>query len=91
MPSILSHDLHIKSHVAAVALLFELSIVVAFVIVGTQAVESRLAMPWSLALMILAAAGSCSRRPLRRSGSCSWQLSSSVYRPVSAIGGACKR
>jgi MFS family permease len=37
--------------------LFELAIVVAFVIVATQAVGSRLAMLWSLGLMILAAAG----------------------------------
>ena len=57
MPSILSHDLHIKSHAAAGALLFELAIVVVFVIVATQALESRLAMLWSLGLMIPAAAG----------------------------------
>jgi hypothetical protein len=57
MPSILTHDLQIENHAAAGALLFELAIVVAFVIVTTQAVESRLAMLWSLGLMIPAAAG----------------------------------
>jgi sugar phosphate permease len=57
MPSILSHDLRIGNHAAAGALLFELAIVVAFVIVATQAVGSRLAMLWSLGLMIPAAAG----------------------------------
>jgi MFS family permease len=56
MPSILSHDLHIKSHAAAGALLFELAIVVVFVIVATRSLESRLAMLWSLGLIIPAAA-----------------------------------
>jgi MFS family permease len=44
MPSMLSLDLHIKNHAAAGGLLFELEIVVALVIVATQAVESRLAL-----------------------------------------------
>lgn len=57
MPSILWHDLHIGSHAAAGALLFELAIVVSLVIVATQGVESRCAMLWSLGLMIPAAAG----------------------------------
>jgi Na+/melibiose symporter-like transporter len=57
MPSILSHGLHVKSHAAAGALLFELAIVVALVIVLTQFVASRRAMLWSLGLMIPAAAG----------------------------------
>jgi predicted MFS family arabinose efflux permease len=57
MPSMLSRDLQIKNHAAAGALFFELAIVVAFVIVATRAVESRLAMLWSLGLMIPAAAG----------------------------------
>jgi MFS family permease len=56
MPSILSHDLNIKSQAAAGALLFELAIVVAVVIVATQRFESRTSMMWSLALMIPAAA-----------------------------------
>jgi MFS family permease len=56
MPTILSQDLHIKNHAAGGALLFELAVVVAFVIVATQALNSRIAMLWSLALMIPAAA-----------------------------------
>ncbi|MCA6124404.1 MFS transporter [Bradyrhizobium sp. WSM 1704] len=56
MPAILSQDLHVHNHAAGGALLFELAIVVAFVIVATQAVDSRVAMLWSLALMIPAAA-----------------------------------
>jgi hypothetical protein len=56
MPSILSHDLSIKNHAAAGALLFELATVVALVIVATQKLESRTSMMWSLALMIPAAA-----------------------------------
>jgi len=55
MPTILSQDLGIHNHAAGGALLFELAIVVAFVIVATQALDSRLAMLWSLALMIPAA------------------------------------
>jgi MFS family permease len=56
MPAILSQDLNIHNHAAGGALLFELAIVVAFVIVATQALDSRAAMLWSLALMIPAAA-----------------------------------
>src|SRR5262249_6830060 len=56
MPTILSQDLHIKSHAAAGALFFELAAVVAVVIVATQALTSRTAMMSSLALMIPAAA-----------------------------------
>jgi MFS family permease len=55
MPAILSHDLHIENHAAAGALFFELAAVVAVVIVATQALASRTAMLWSLALMIPAA------------------------------------
>ncbi|WP_249158675.1 MFS transporter [Bradyrhizobium tropiciagri] len=56
MPSILSHDLHIENHAAGGALLFELAMVVALVIIATQKVASRTAMLWSLGLMIPAAA-----------------------------------
>ncbi len=56
MPTILSQDLHIKSHAAAGALFFELATVVAIVIVVTQALASRTSMMSSLALMIPAAA-----------------------------------
>ena len=56
MPAILSHDLHIKSHVAVGALFFELATVVAVVIVATRALASRTSMMSSLALMIPAAA-----------------------------------
>jgi predicted MFS family arabinose efflux permease len=56
MPSILSHDLHIENHAAGGALLFELAIVVALVIIVTQKIPSRKAMLWSLGLMIPAAA-----------------------------------
>src|SRR5262249_1972784 len=56
MPAILSHDLDIKNHAAAGALLFELAIVVAMVIVATQMLASRTAMLLSLALMVPAAA-----------------------------------
>ena len=56
MPSILSHELDIKSHAAAGALLFELATVVASVIVATRKLDSRTSMMWSLALMIPAAA-----------------------------------
>jgi MFS family permease len=56
MPVILSHDLHIGNHAAAGALFFGLAIVVAVVIVATQALNSRTAMLWSLALMVPAAA-----------------------------------
>src|SRR5262249_25576394 len=56
MPGILSHDLDIKNHAAAGALFFELAVVVVIVIVATQALASRAAMLWSLALMIPAAA-----------------------------------
>lgn len=56
MPSILSHDLNIRSHAAAGALLFELATVVAVVIVATRTLESRTSMLWSLALIIPAAA-----------------------------------
>jgi hypothetical protein len=56
MPSILSHDLNIRSHAAAGALLFELATVVAFVIVVTRTIASRTSMIRSLALMIPAAA-----------------------------------
>jgi MFS family permease len=56
MPSILSHDLNIKSHFAAGALLFELATVVALVIIATQTLESGTSMLWSLGLMIPAAA-----------------------------------
>ena len=56
MPAILSHDLHIGNHAAAGALFFELATVVALVIVAMQALASRTAMMWSLALMIPAAA-----------------------------------
>ncbi|MEZ2126227.1 MULTISPECIES: MFS transporter [unclassified Sinorhizobium] len=55
MPSILLHDLHITSHAAAGALFFELAMVVAVVIVVTQALASRTSMILSLALMIPAA------------------------------------
>ncbi|HVT52054.1 MAG TPA: MFS transporter [Dongiaceae bacterium] len=56
MPTILSQDLHIKNHAAAGALFFELSAVVAGVIIGTQRLASRASMLASLALMIPAAA-----------------------------------
>ncbi|MGY3443600.1 MULTISPECIES: MFS transporter [unclassified Bradyrhizobium] len=56
MPAILSHDLHIENRAAGGALLFELAIVVALVIVATQTLASRTSMLWSLALMIPAAA-----------------------------------
>ncbi|QOZ37885.1 MFS transporter [Bradyrhizobium sp. CCBAU 53421] len=56
MPSILSHDLHIENRAAGGALLFELALVVALVIVATQALASRTSMLWSLALMIPASA-----------------------------------
>lgn len=56
MPAILSHDLHIKNHAAAGALLFELATVVALVIIATRKLASRTSMLWSLALMIPAAA-----------------------------------
>jgi MFS family permease len=56
MPVILSHDLHIGNHAAAGALFFGLTIVVAVVIVATQALDSRTAMLGSLALMVPAAA-----------------------------------
>lgn len=56
MPSILSHDLNIRNHAAAGALLFELATAVAVVIVATRTLESRTSMMWSLALMIPAAA-----------------------------------
>lgn len=56
MPSILSRDLHIENRAAGGALLFELAIVVALVIVVTQMLASRTSMLWSLALMIPAAA-----------------------------------
>jgi hypothetical protein len=52
MPSILSHDLHIKSQAAAGALFFELAMVVAVVIATTQTLASRKATILSLALMI---------------------------------------
>jgi MFS family permease len=55
MPSILSHDLHIENHAAGGALLFELAIVVALVIIA-QTLASRTAMLGSLGLMIPAAA-----------------------------------
>jgi predicted MFS family arabinose efflux permease len=55
MPSILSHDLNVKSHAAAGALLFELATVVALVIVATRTLASRTSMMWSLALMVPAA------------------------------------
>lgn len=56
MPAILSHDLHIENRAAGGALLFELAVVVALVIVATQTLASRSSMLWSLALMIPAAA-----------------------------------
>jgi MFS family permease len=56
MPTIMSHDLHIKNHAAAGALFFELSAVVAGVIIGSQRLASRTSMLASLALMIPAAA-----------------------------------
>jgi MFS family permease len=56
MPSILSHDLDIKSHTAAGLLLLELATVVAVAIIATHALRSRTSMMWSLALMIPAAA-----------------------------------
>jgi MFS family permease len=56
MPVILSNDLHIGSHAAAGGLFFELTIVVVVVIVATHALDSRIAMLSSLALMIPAAA-----------------------------------
>jgi MFS family permease len=56
MPTILSQDLHIKGHAAAGALLFELAMVVAIVIVATQALRSRTSMMSSLVLMIPSAA-----------------------------------
>jgi MFS family permease len=56
MPSVLSHELHIKSEAAAGAVFFELATVVAAAIVATQRLASRKAMLWSLALMIPAAA-----------------------------------
>jgi MFS family permease len=56
MPAILSQDLHIKNHAAAGGLFFELAVVVAFVIVATHALQSRMAMLTSLVLMIPAAA-----------------------------------
>lgn len=55
MPAILSHDLHIENRAAGGALLFELAIVVALIIVATQTLASRSSMLWSLALMIPAA------------------------------------
>jgi len=56
MPTILSHDLDIKSHAVAGALFFELATVVTVVIVATQTLASRPAMLLSLALMIPATA-----------------------------------
>jgi MFS family permease len=56
MPAILSQDLQIKNHAVAGALFFELAAVVACVIVGTQRLPSRIAMLWSLGLMVPAAA-----------------------------------
>ncbi|MGF6308819.1 MFS family permease [Bradyrhizobium sp. i1.8.4] len=56
MPSILLHDLRIENRAAGGALLFELALVVALVIVATQMLASRTSMLWSLALMIPAAA-----------------------------------
>ncbi len=56
MPAMLSQDLQITNRAAAGALFFELAAVVALVIVATQALASRAAMLWSLALMIPAAA-----------------------------------
>lgn len=56
MPVILSQDLRIGSHAAAGGLFFELTIVVAAVIVATQSLDSRIAMLSSLVLMIPAAA-----------------------------------
>jgi MFS family permease len=56
MPAILSHDLQIKNHAAAGALLFELATVVAVVIIATRTLASRTSMLWSLAVMIPAAA-----------------------------------
>jgi sugar phosphate permease len=56
MPAILSHDLHVKNHSAAGALLFELATLVAVVIITTRTLASRTSMMWSLALMIPAAA-----------------------------------
>ncbi|MCC8984818.1 MFS transporter [Bradyrhizobium sp. 10BB] len=56
MPGILLHELHIEARAAAGALLFELAMIVALVIVATQALSSRTSMLWSLALMIPAAA-----------------------------------
>lgn len=55
MPAILLHDLHITSRAAAGALFFELAMVVAVVILVTQALASRTSMMWSLVLMIPAA------------------------------------
>jgi MFS family permease len=55
MPAIMSQDLHIQNHAAAGALFFELSAIVAAVIVATQWLASRTAMLWSLGLMIPAA------------------------------------
>lgn len=56
MPTMLSHDLHIKNHAAAGALFFELAMAVAVVIVALQVLASRIAMLSSLGVMILAAA-----------------------------------
>jgi MFS family permease len=51
-PSILVQELHQTSHAAAGALVFQMTIVCAAVIVLTQSLSSRAAMLWALALMV---------------------------------------
>jgi len=51
-PSVLSTDLHIKSHAVAGAVFFELAAVVSVCIVLTQTLSSRTAMLWALVLMV---------------------------------------
>jgi MFS family permease len=51
-PSLLAEQLHEASHAAAGAILLELAVVVATSIMATMSLSSRLAMLWSLALML---------------------------------------
>ena len=90
MPGILSHDLQIKSHAAAGALFFELAIVAVAVILATQAVASRKAMLWSLALMIPAAAAIPAAQISASFGSCWRRPRLSVSVPGSVIAAACR-
>src|SRR5207237_9182653 len=51
-PSLLAEQLHEASHAAAGAIFLELAVAVAASIVATMSLSSRIAMLWSLALMI---------------------------------------